>query len=80
MKTTKEKKMKIKKIVAGTYEVTINNSKFEIYQNLELHDKGWELRVQTKYDTDWIETFPTLNSAKEFLAERGHTFNEQENA
>ena len=71
--------MEIKKIVAGTYEVIINNVEFEIYQNLTLIDKGWELRVITN-DREWIETFPTLNSAKEFLAERGHTFNEQENA
>ena len=76
----KGEKMKIKKIVAGTYEVTINNSKFEIYQNLSLDDKGWELRIKTNLDPDWIDTFPTLNSAKEFLAERGHTFNEQESA
>lgn len=66
---TKVKKMKVTKIVAGTYDVEINNSTFEIYQNLELWDKGWELREIKEFDREWHETFPTLKSAKEYLKE-----------
>ena len=73
--------MKIKKIIAGTYKVKINNSEFEIYQNPYLTDKGWELRIINYfngkvYERDWIETFPTLGSVKEYLREYGHTYNQ----
>ncbi len=62
--------LKIKKIVAGTYEVQIGNFKFEIYQNLSLFDKGWELRDMSNNNNEWIDTFPNLNSAKEYLTSK----------
>jgi hypothetical protein len=71
--------MKTKKIVAGTYKVNVGDSEFEIFQNDLLSDKGWELRIVTYFqgkvwERDWIETFPTLSSAKEYLKEYGHTY------
>ena len=39
----KGENMKTKKIVKGWYEVTYNNNKYEVEQNFELFDNGWQL-------------------------------------
>lgn len=80
MTNTKGKNtMQVKKIVAGTYAVIINDVEFEIYQNLTLIDKGWELR-NVSNDREWIDTFSALCFAKQYLAEHGYALIKQENA
>tara|TARA_B100001939_G_C16510420_1_gene433454 strand:+ start:295 stop:531 length:237 start_codon:yes stop_codon:yes gene_type:complete len=67
MKNIKEREMKTKKIVAGTYDVFINNHKYEIYQDENLFDKGWVVTFDPDNTKEAIDTCSTLSEAKEII-------------
>jgi len=62
-----ESVMKVKKVIAGTYDVFINNRKYEIYQNPDLFDKGWVVTFDPDNTREGIDTCPTLADAKETI-------------
>ena len=55
--------MKTKKIRKGWYEVTYNNNKYEVEQNFDLFDNGWQLIK----DGEHIVTCSTFTVAKEVI-------------
>jgi|TARA_Y100000816_G_C25581307_1_gene312666 hypothetical protein len=55
--------MKTKKIRKGWYEVTYNNNKYEVEQNFDLFDNGWQLIK----DGEHIDTCSTFTEAKEVI-------------
>ena len=55
--------MKTKKIKKGWYEVTYNNNKYEVEQNFDLFDNGWQLIK----DGEYIDTCSTFTEAKEVI-------------
>ena len=63
----------IKKIVAGTYQMVVNNNTYEIYQDLNLFDKGWKISLEKlngveNYAMDkWCDTVDTLGYAKQCI-------------
>ena len=59
--------MKVKKIVAGTYDVFINDHKYEIYQDENLFDKGWVITFDPDKTREEIDTCYTLSEAKEII-------------
>ncbi len=71
----KTKNFIIKRIVAGTYDMTINNNTYEIYQDLNLFDKGWKINLRKINGEDnlsidtWCDTVDSLNYAKQCILE-----------
>jgi hypothetical protein len=63
----------IKKIVAGTYDMVVNNNTYEIYQDLNLFDKGWKIYLTKINGEDnlemdrWCDTVDSLKYAKECI-------------
>tara|TARA_R100000329_G_scaffold120393_1_gene99249 strand:+ start:380 stop:592 length:213 start_codon:yes stop_codon:yes gene_type:complete len=63
MKNKKGENMKTKKIQKGWYEVTYNNNKYEVEQNFDLFDNGWQLMK----DGEIIDTCFSLTDAKNVI-------------
>ena len=67
------KNFTIKKIVAGTYDMVVNNNTYEIYQDLNLFDKAWKINLRKingveNYAMDqWCDTVDTLSYAKQCI-------------